>query len=122
MLVEDIVDTGLTLAYLTSQLAAREPASRCRRARCSTAPAAGSCRKTLRYRGVELADEFVLGYGLHVRDLYRNLPFIVVGGPGGRRGRRPIATSTQLYAERPGGPREPGGSGDRRSDTRTEAL
>ena len=31
----------------------------------------------LRYRGVELRDEFVLGYGLHARDLYRNLPFIV---------------------------------------------
>ena len=33
----------------------------------------------MRYRGVELADEFVLGYGLHTRDLYRNLPFVAVG-------------------------------------------
>jgi hypoxanthine-guanine phosphoribosyltransferase len=33
----------------------------------------------LRYRGVALDDEFVLGYGLHTRDLYRNLPFVAVG-------------------------------------------
>ena len=42
----------------------------------------------LRYRGVELDDEFVLGYGLHVRDLYRNLPFVVGRGPR-RASRRP---------------------------------
>ncbi len=33
----------------------------------------------LEYRGVELVDQFVLGYGLHVRDLYRNLPYVVAG-------------------------------------------
>jgi hypothetical protein len=52
----------------------------------------------LRYRGLELDDEFVLGYGLHARDLYRNLPFIAVGD-------REVVSATpdayvaQLYAE-----------------------
>jgi uncharacterized protein (TIGR03435 family) len=35
--------------------------------------------QTVRYRGVELGDEFVLGYGLHVNDLYRNLPYVAAG-------------------------------------------
>ena len=57
----------------------------------------------VRYRGVEIADVFVLGYGLHVRDLYRNLPFVVAGDRDGRRRRRPTATSRELYgaAEEP---------------------
>lgn len=77
VIVEDIVDTGLTLAYLCSQLASRNPRhlSTCafldRRAR-RIVP------QDLRYRGLELeGDDFVLGYGLHSRDLYRNVPFIV---------------------------------------------
>jgi hypoxanthine phosphoribosyltransferase len=78
VLVEDIIDTGLTLAYLMSQLSDRQPRrlSACalldRRAR-RIVP------QDVAYCGFELADEFVLGYGLHVRDLYRNLPFVVTG-------------------------------------------
>jgi hypoxanthine phosphoribosyltransferase len=76
VIVEDIVDTGLTLAYLRSQLGARGPR---RLSACALLdrPARRIVPQELRYRGVELADEFVLGYGLHARDLYRNLPFIV---------------------------------------------
>jgi hypoxanthine phosphoribosyltransferase len=76
VIVEDIVDTGLTLAYLSTQLSARGPR---RLAACALIdrPARRIVPQELRYRGVELHDEFVLGYGLHARDLYRNLPFIV---------------------------------------------
>lgn len=78
VIVEDIVDTGLTLAYLSSQLASRNP----RRLSACTfldRPARRIVPQDLRYRGLELdGDDFVLGYGLHARDLYRNLPFVVL--------------------------------------------
>jgi hypoxanthine phosphoribosyltransferase len=76
VVVEDIVDTGLTLAYLTGQLAARGP----RRLRTCTLldrPVRRIVPHELRYRGFELGDDYVLGYGLHVRDLYRNVPYVV---------------------------------------------
>jgi hypoxanthine phosphoribosyltransferase len=76
VVVEDIVDTGLTLAYLMGQLAARGP----RRLYACTLldrPVRRIVPQELRYRGFELADEYVLGYGLHVRDLYRNVPYVV---------------------------------------------
>jgi hypoxanthine phosphoribosyltransferase len=76
VIVEDIVDTGLTLAYLMNQLGAREPA---RLAACALLdrPARRILPQDVRYRGYELSDEYVLGYGLHVRDLYRNVPYVV---------------------------------------------
>lgn len=78
VLVEDIVDTGLTVAYLLGQLEARGPRA------VSTCALLDRPRRRIvphevRYRGFELDDEFVLGYGLHVHDLYRNLPFVVAG-------------------------------------------
>jgi hypoxanthine phosphoribosyltransferase len=76
VIVEDIVDTGLTLAYLSTQLGARGP-RRLDACALIDRPARRIVPEELRYRGVELRDEFVLGYGLHARDLYRNLPFIV---------------------------------------------
>jgi hypoxanthine phosphoribosyltransferase len=76
VIVEDIVDTGLTLAYLRRQLADRGPR---RIAACTLLdrPARRIVPESVEYRGVELADEYVLGYGLHVRDLYRNVPYVV---------------------------------------------
>lgn len=77
VVVEDIVDTGLTLTYLMGQLADRAP----RRLDACTLldrPDRRIVPMEVRYRGVELRDEYVLGYGLHVRDLYRNLPYVVV--------------------------------------------
>lgn len=76
VLVEDIVDTGLTLAYLVGQLHARNPR---RLATCAMLdrPRRRIVPQTLDYCGFELTDEYVLGYGLHFRDLYRNLPFVV---------------------------------------------
>jgi hypoxanthine phosphoribosyltransferase len=76
VLVEDIVDTGLTLAYLSSQLSARGPRRLCTCALLDR-PVRRIVPEEVRYRGVELADEYVLGYGLHVRDLYRNVPYVV---------------------------------------------
>jgi len=78
VLVEDMVDTGLTLAYLLAQLRGRSPRTL---SACTLLdrPARRIVPSELRYRGVELGDEFVLGYGLHTRDLYRNLPFVAVG-------------------------------------------
>jgi hypoxanthine phosphoribosyltransferase len=78
VIVEDIVDTGLTLAYLSAQLAARGP----RRLDVCALLDRESRRivpEHVRYRGVVLEDGFVLGYGLHYHDLYRNLPFVAVG-------------------------------------------
>lgn len=76
VIVEDIVDTGLTLAYLMNQLGARQPR---RLAACALLdrPARRILPQQVKYRGVELADEYVLGYGLHVRDLYRNVPYVI---------------------------------------------
>jgi len=78
VLVEDIVDTGLTAAYLTRLLRARRPASLVictlldKRAR-RIAP-----NLPLAYVGFEVPDRFVVGYGLDYRQLYRNLPYIGV--------------------------------------------
>ena len=76
VLVEDIVDTGLTLAYLFGQLSARGPR---RLSTCAMLdrPNRRIVPQPVDYRGYELDDEYVLGYGLHVRDLYRNVPSVV---------------------------------------------
>lgn len=119
VIVEDIVDTGLTLAYLRSQLAMREPRSL---STCAflDRPRRRIVPEELRYRGVELAEEFVLGYGLHVNDLYRNLPFVVAGD------RTDVAAAPDCYVSElyrgAGEPSEPGGSVTAGSDARTEVL
>lgn len=76
VVVEDIVDTGLTLTYLLGQLRTRAPRSL---SVCTLLdrPDRRIVPLEVRYRGIELRDEYVLGYGLHFRDLYRNLPFII---------------------------------------------
>ena len=100
VVVEDIVDTGLTLAYLIGQLAARGPR---RLSTCTLLdrPAAADRAAGRRYRGVELGDEYVLGYGLHVRDLYRNLPYVVGGRPRHARARGPTPTWTSCTGRTP---------------------
>jgi hypoxanthine phosphoribosyltransferase len=76
VLVEDLVDTGLTLAYLLSHVRERAPRSL---DVCTLLdrPARRIVPQTVRYVGQEIADVFVLGYGLHQADLYRNVPYIV---------------------------------------------
>jgi len=76
IVVEDIVDTGLTLTYLLSALRSRDPASV---EVCALLDK--SVRRItpldIRYRGFDCPDKFVLGYGLDYDEVYRNLPFIV---------------------------------------------
>jgi hypoxanthine phosphoribosyltransferase len=76
ILVEDIVDTGLTLSYLLGTLQEREPASL---EVCALLDK--SARRIapleIRYRGFTCPDRFVLGYGLDYEQRYRNMPFIV---------------------------------------------
>lgn len=77
VVVEDLVDTGLTLAYLLGQLRAREP----RRVEVCTLLDRAERRIVPlepRFVGQEIpADTFVLGYGLHLGERYRNLPVVV---------------------------------------------
>jgi hypoxanthine phosphoribosyltransferase len=78
IVVEDVVDTGLTLAYLMTQLQARAPRQLSACALLDR-PARRIVPQPVRYRGIEVGEEFLLGYGLHYRDAYRNLPFIFEG-------------------------------------------
>ena len=77
VLVEDIVDTGLTLHYLLAELGRRSPSS----LEACTLLDRTSRRiipTPVRYRGFEIGDEFVLGYGLDFAQRYRNLDRVVV--------------------------------------------
>ncbi len=73
VLVEDLVDTGLTLAYLLRLLEERG-ARRVRICALLDRPARRIVPLEVHYRGLEIPDVYVLGYGLHHKDLYRNLP------------------------------------------------
>ncbi|HWX44775.1 MAG TPA: phosphoribosyltransferase [Solirubrobacteraceae bacterium] len=92
LIVEDIVDSGLTLQYLLRNLGARDPRTlevcalltkpdRSRGTRASGAnPRFGQRRVDLsiRYVGFEIPDRFVIGYGLDYAERHRNLPFVAV--------------------------------------------
>ena len=75
LLVEDIVDSGLTLDYLFKNLASRGPAS-VEVAALLTKPSQRKVDLPIRYMGFEVPDVFVVGYGLDYAERYRNLPFI----------------------------------------------
>ena len=77
ILVEDIVDTGLTLDYLLKNLQARGPQSLEVCALLSK-PARRRVEVPIKYIGFEIPDKFVVGYGLDYKQLYRNLPFVCV--------------------------------------------
>lgn len=75
LLVEDIIDSGLTLNYVREMLLAREPAS----LKICTILDKPSRRKTqvkVDYTGFEIPDEFVIGYGLDYAQKHRNLPYV----------------------------------------------
>jgi hypoxanthine phosphoribosyltransferase len=86
LLVEDIVDSGLTLKYLLKNLAARKPAS---------LEVAALLRKVgiqqveldLKYVGFDIPNEFVVGYGLDFAERYRNLPYVGTLKPEAYSGR-----------------------------------
>jgi hypoxanthine phosphoribosyltransferase len=77
LIVEDIVDTGLTMAYLTEFLATRNPRS-VKLCALLHKPTRQVKQVTIDYLGFTIEDEFVVGYGLDYGQLYRNLPYIGV--------------------------------------------
>jgi hypoxanthine phosphoribosyltransferase len=75
LIVEDIVDSGLTLQYLMRSLEARGPAS-LEVCALLTKPTRRKVELPARYIGFEIPDRFVIGYGLDHGERYRNLPFV----------------------------------------------
>jgi hypoxanthine phosphoribosyltransferase len=75
LIVEDIVDSGLTLQYLMRTLQTRGPASL---AVCAllTKPERRKAEVPARYVGFEIPDKFAIGYGLDYAERYRNLPYV----------------------------------------------
>ncbi len=99
VVVEDIVDTGLTLSYLLRQLEPRAP-RRLDVCALLDRPGRRIVPLEVRYKGEEIPDVFVLGYGLHYADLYRNLPVVVEADPRALR-EDPAAFVPALYQPRP---------------------
>jgi len=79
VIVEDIVDTGLTLTYLQDILRARSP-RHLRTACLLSKPSRRKIDVTVEYVGFTIEDKFVVGYGLDYAEQYRNLPYIAVIG------------------------------------------
>ena len=84
LIVEDIVDSGLTLQYLLRNLGSRNPAS-LEVCALLTKPDRRKVDLPTRYVGFEIPDRFVIGYGLDYAERHRNLPFVaVLEAPNGR--------------------------------------
>ncbi len=77
LVVEDIIDSGLTLSYLMRNLEAREPAS-LEICALLTKPERREIDVPVRYTGFEIPNRFVIGYGLDFGERYRNLPYVGV--------------------------------------------
>jgi hypoxanthine phosphoribosyltransferase len=77
LIVEDIVDSGLTLSYLLRTLKAREPAS-LEVCALLTKPERRKVDLPIRYVGFEIPNRFVVGYGLDHAERFRNLPYVAV--------------------------------------------
>ncbi|AOY77445.1 hypoxanthine phosphoribosyltransferase [Clostridium formicaceticum] len=75
LIIEDIVDTGLTLKYLTENLKSRKAAS-LKICTLLDKPLRRKCDLNIDYVGFEIPDEFIVGYGIDFAEKYRNLPFI----------------------------------------------
>ena len=99
VVVEDIVDTGLSLSYLLRNLATRDPAS----LRVCTLVDKRVLRITelpVDYVGFETR-EFLIGYGLDLAGRYRNLPYLMAVSDPARLAASPDALIDDLYAEKP---------------------
>jgi hypoxanthine phosphoribosyltransferase len=77
LVVEDIIDSGLTLSYLMRNLEAREPAT-LEVCALLTKPERREIDVPVRYTGFEIPNRFVIGYGLDFAERYRNLPYVAV--------------------------------------------
>lgn len=75
LFIEDVIDTGLTLSYLLRILRARNPAS-LQVCTLFDKPQHRLAQIPLRYKGFDLTDRFVVGYGLDYREAYRHLPYV----------------------------------------------
>jgi len=80
LIVEDIIDTGRTLTYITENLRTRNPAS-LKICTLLNKPSRRQVPVALDYVGFDIPNEFVVGYGLDYNELYRNLPFVGVLKP-----------------------------------------
>ena len=77
LVVEDIIDSGLTLSYLMRNLKARKPAT-LEICALLTKPDRREIDVPVRYVGFEIPNKFVIGYGLDFAERYRNLPYVAV--------------------------------------------
>ena len=77
LIVEDIVDSGLTLSYLMRNLESREPES-LEICALLTKPSRREIDVAVRWIGFEIPNRFVIGYGLDFAERYRNLPYVAV--------------------------------------------
>src|SRR6058998_2762293 len=77
LVVEDIIDSGLTLSYLMRNLESREPAT-LEVCALMTKPDRREIDVPVRYVGFEIPNRFVIGYGLDFGERYRNLPYVAV--------------------------------------------
>jgi hypoxanthine phosphoribosyltransferase len=80
LVVEDIIDSGLTLSYLMRNLEARQPAT-LEVCALMTKPERREIDVPVRYIGFEIPNRFVIGYGLDFAERYRNLPYVGVLAP-----------------------------------------
>ncbi|MBI4734352.1 MAG: hypoxanthine phosphoribosyltransferase [Rubrobacteridae bacterium] len=76
LIIEDVIDTGLTLNYLIKNLKSREPESINVCVLLDKSPRRIIDNLPIRYKGFDIPDYFVVGYGLDYRQQYRNLPYI----------------------------------------------
>ncbi len=77
LIVEDIIDTGLTMRFLLDNLSARHPAS-VKVVTLLEKPSRAKVKVPIDYKGFVIEDRFVVGYGLDYGEKYRNLPFVGV--------------------------------------------
>lgn len=77
LIVEDIIDSGLTLSYLVENLKSRGPAS-VEICTILDKPDRRTIDLEIKYTGFQVPDEFVVGYGLDYAEKYRNLPYIAI--------------------------------------------
>ncbi|MDQ3067325.1 MAG: hypoxanthine phosphoribosyltransferase [Actinomycetota bacterium] len=80
LVVEDIIDSGLTLSYLMRSLGARKPAS-LEICALLTKPERREIEVPVKFVGFEIPNKFVIGYGLDFDERYRNLPYVAVLHP-----------------------------------------
>ena len=80
LVIEDIVDSGLTLSYLMRNLESREPAT-LEVCALLTKPSRREIDVPVRYIGFEIPNRFVIGYGLDFAERYRNLPYVGILHP-----------------------------------------